>query len=329
MAANLPAGGGRRWKRFFHSPPFAQHAGSGGENLSVLQASNPELSPNKTNKNQPQIMKTRNKSLLAELTILLRLIHTGLTCGLLRKASALLALLAASTATVLASEDLPTPVFSLKTSEGIPPLVQDEGSWGMPLDLVLDNGPETTFTASSNGGYLTFPAESRAGIALKDSETLSSLSGPFTIAMWVNPKFDDMRMAELVSAGGDSGEVESFRLRYSGYYKSIEFSSGGANPQLSVKTKPKTVPLNTWSHVAVVSEGGRVILYVNHIPSAEAPLDGVNLTPKLGKGQFLTLGNYIGRKDRYQFVGDLAGVRIFDRALNSSQIERLANEYPE
>lgn len=329
MAANLPAGGVRQWKGFFHSPPLVRHAGSGGENLRVLQDSSFELSPHKANKNQPQIMKTRNISLLAELTILLRPIQTCLTCGLLRKASALLGLLAASAAIVLAAEDLPTPVFSLKTSEGIPPSVQDEGSWGMPLDLVLDNGPETTFTASSNGGYLTFPAESRAGIVLKDSETLSSLSGPFTIAMWVNPKFDELRMAELVSAGGDSGEPESFRLRYSGYYKSIEFSSGGANPTLLVKTKPKTVPLNTWSHVAVVSEGGRVILYVNGIPSAEAPLDGVNLTPKLGKGQFLTLANYIGRKDRYQFVGDLAGVRIFDRALNPSQIERLASQYPE
>lgn len=274
-------------------------------------------------------MKSQNKSFPAGLSILSRLIQTGLTSGLLRKACALLALLAASAPTVWAAEDLPEPVFSLKASDGQPPLVQDQGSWAMPVEIVSGEGPEPTFTASPNGGYLTFPADSRAGILLKASENLSALTGPFTIALWVNPKLEENRMAELVCAAGDSGEEQSFRLRYSGYYKAIQFSTGGTKPAFSVDTKPKTVPLNAWSHVAVVSDGTKVILYVNGSPSAETPLDGARLSPQLGKGYFLTLGNYIGRKDRYQFVGDLAGVRIFDRALDASQIERLAGEHPE
>jgi hypothetical protein len=274
-------------------------------------------------------MKPQNRTLLARLTSLSRRFQAGLTSGLLRKACAFLALLAASASTVGAAEDLLKPVFSLKASEGHPPLVQDQGSWATPLDLVLGDGPEPSFTATSKGGYLTFPAGSRAGVLLKASETLKTLSGPFTIALWVNPKFEEKRFAELVCAAGDSGEAQSFRLRYTGYTKAILFCTGSTKPTFSVGTKPATVPLNSWSHVAVVSDGARVILYVNGRPSAEAPLGGANLAPQLGKNQFLTLGNYIGRKDRYAFVGDLAGVLLFDRALDASQIEGLASERPE
>ena len=98
------------------------------------------------------------------------------------------------------SEDNLKPVFSLKVSEGNPPVVEDQGSWAMPVELVQENGPAPSFKASSTGGYLCFPQGSQAGILLKDSEMVQRLGQKFTISLWVNPNFEDSRFAELVSA---------------------------------------------------------------------------------------------------------------------------------
>jgi hypothetical protein len=226
------------------------------------------------------------------------------------------------------SEDNMKPVFSLKVSEGNPPVVEDQGSWAMPVELVQENGPEPSFTASPTGGYLCFPEGSQAGILLKDSEIVKRLGRQFTISLWVNPNFEDSRFAELVSVAGDGGEEKSFRLRFSGYSESLAFSTGGNKPAFSIRTDPNTIPLKTWTHIAVVSDESHAILYINGKPSAETPLNGADLTPQLGKNQFLTLGNYISRKDCYAFVGDLAGIQFFDHALEASHIQQLASESP-
>jgi len=226
------------------------------------------------------------------------------------------------------SDDNIKPVFSLKVSEGNPPVVEDQGSWAMPVELVQENGPAPSFTPSPTGGYLCFPEGSRAGILLKDSEIVKKLGRQFTISLWVNPNFEDRRFAELVSVARDGGEEQSFRLRFSGFSESLAFSTGGNKPAFSIRTEPDSIPLKTWTHVAVVSDGSHAILYINGKPSADTPLNGADLTPQLGKNQFLTLGNYIGRKDSYPFVGELAGIRFFDHALAASHVQQLASENP-
>ena len=226
------------------------------------------------------------------------------------------------------SDDNLKPVFSLKVSEGNPPVVKDQGTWAMPVELVQGNGPAPSLKPSPTGGYLCFLEGSQAGILLKESEIVERLGQQFTISLWVNPNFEDKRFAELVSVALDGGEEKKFRLRFSGYSESLAFSTGGNKPAFSIRTAPDTIPLKTWTHVAVVSDGSHAILYINGKPSAENPLNGADLTPKLGKNQFLTLGNYIGRKDSYPFVGELAGIQFFDHALEASHIQQLASESP-
>ena len=162
---------------------------------------------------------------------------------------------------------------------------------------------------SGNGEYVDLPDGIVSGLH------------DFTISAWVNPSansawsrvFDfgtgtSNYMFLTLSAGGGP-------LRFA-----ITTSGNGAEQQINA---PGTLPLNTWSHVAVTLSGNTGTLYVNGQPVGTN--NNMTLTPAaLGA----TNNDWIGRS---QFSADpfLAATvddfQIYDHALSAADIAALAS----
>jgi hypothetical protein len=80
---------------------------------------------------------------------------------------------------------------------------------------------------------------------------------------------------------------------------------------------PFALPLNTWTHMAVTTDGTRGILYINGVPVA------TNTAITLTASSFVPTNVWYGRSqfstDPY-FNGQISSVRIFGRALSASEI---------
>jgi sRNA-binding protein len=165
---------------------------------------------------------------------------------------------------------------------------------------------------TGNGDYVQLPNNIVNGLT------------DFTISAWVNPTqnliwsrvFDfgtgtNNYMFLTVSAGGGP-------LRFA-----ITTSGNGNEQQL---TAPSTLPLNTWSHVAVTLSGTTGTLYVNG--TAVATNANMTLHPSsLGS----TTQDYIGHS---QFSADptldatVDDFQIYNRALSSADVATLASGQP-
>ncbi len=142
----------------------------------------------------------------------------------------------------------------------------------------------------------------------------------FTISAWVNPSANTA-WSRLFDFGTGTGNYMFLTLSAGGgpLRFAITTSGNGAEQQL---TGPGTLPLNTWSHVAVTLSGHTGTLYVNGQPVATNT--NMTLTPAdLG----VTNQNWIGRS---QFSGDpfLAATvddfQIYSRALSAAEVATLA-----
>jgi hypothetical protein len=161
---------------------------------------------------------------------------------------------------------------------------------------------------SGNGEYVSLPSGIVSGLH------------DFTVSAWVNPSqnsawsrvFDfgtgtTVNMFLTLSAGGGP-------LRFA-----ITTGGNGAEQQI---TGPGTLPLNTWSQVAVTLSGSTGTLYVNGQPVATNT--NMTLHPSdLGT----TNQNYIGKSqypDPY-LNATVDDFNIYSRALSASEIANLAS----
>ena len=142
----------------------------------------------------------------------------------------------------------------------------------------------------------------------------------FTISAWVNPSANSA-WSRVFDFGTGTNDYMFLTLSAGGgpLRFAITTSGNGAEQQLN---GPGTLPLNTWSHVAVTLSGSTGTLYVNGQPVATNT--SMTLNPAaLGA----TNNNWIGRS---QFSGDpfLAATvddfQIYDHALSAADVATLA-----
>ncbi|MDT5131451.1 MAG: hypothetical protein QOE41_762, partial [Mycobacterium sp.] len=146
----------------------------------------------------------------------------------------------------------------------------------------------------------------------------------FTVSAWVNPSANSA-WSRVFDFGTGTGDYMFLTLSAGGgpMRFAITTSGNGAEQQINA---PGTLPLNTWSHVAVTLSGSTGTLYVNGQPVGTN--NNMTLTPAaLGA----TNNNWIGRS---QFSGDpfLAATvddfQIYDHALSAADIASLAGGQP-
>jgi hypothetical protein len=182
--------------------------------------------------------------------------------------------------------------------------VTNSGATGPRVPGMIGNAVKL----SGSGEYVSLPDGIVSGL------------NDFTISAWVNPSqnsawsrvFDfgtgtTANMFLTLSAGGGP-------LRFA-----ITTGGGGAEQRIN---GPGTLPLNTWSHVAVTLSGSTGTLYVNGTPVGT----NTNMTlhpPDLGA----TNQNWIGRSQYPDpfLNATVDDFQIYDRALSTAEIAALAS----
>ncbi len=164
---------------------------------------------------------------------------------------------------------------------------------------------------SGNGEYVSLPAGIVSGLH------------DFTVSAWVNPSANSA-WSRIFDFGTGTSDYMFLTLSAGGgpVRFAITTSGNGAEQQLNA---PGTLPLNTWSHVAVTLSGQTGTLYINGQPVATNPTMTLN-PAALGT----TSQNWIGRS---QFpdpflAGAVDDFQIYDHALSAADIATLASGQP-
>jgi hypothetical protein len=152
---------------------------------------------------------------------------------------------------------------------------------------------------------------------------VSGLSN-FTISAWVNPS-QDTAWSRVFDFGTGTDDYMFLTLSAGGgpIRFAITTSGGGGEQQIN---GTGTLPLNTWSHVAVTLSGTTGTLYVNGTPVATNT--NMTLNPAaLGA----TTQDWIGRSqypaDPY-LSGSVDDFQVYSRALSAAEVAALAGGQP-
>jgi len=145
----------------------------------------------------------------------------------------------------------------------------------------------------------------------------------FTISAWVNPAANSQW--SRVFDFGTGTTVNMFLTVNSGSGLRFSITTGGSGSPEQQINYPGSLPLNTWSHVAVTLSGNTGTLYVDGNAVDTNP--GITLRPSsLGE----TGQNWIGKSqynDPY-LNAKVDDFQIYDHALTAGQVTQLADGQP-
>lgn len=194
----------------------------------------------------------------------------------------------------------------------------DEGS-GSTADDSSGNGNDATLTGSPSwvdgktGNALEF-----SGTNYARSDGSVTVSDTFTVSAWVKP-------SAAPDVGGFAARIvensyaSSFALGYynNGTAKVVQLSIEG-NALFGVSD----IPLGEWSHVVATFDGAVANVYVNGVFDSTGDFSG-SITP--GSVSLpIYVGTYFGSPGELaSFVGAIDDVRVYDRALSSSDVTEL------
>ena len=137
----------------------------------------------------------------------------------------------------------------------------------------------------------------------------------FTTAAWVSLRRRPSDFEMVVSRPLAGGSANSFALDHASTGQLEYYSQGGASLFSAM-----TLPIGTWTHVAIAYDGTSKYVFINGALEGSGST-GVMLTYD---GSPLTLGADItaGTTDHF-FMGQIADVMIFDRALSAGEVSQL------
>jgi hypothetical protein len=214
---------------------------------------------------------------------------------------------------------------SLRSTAGMAPGQQVQVGTGATAET-------RTITHITNSGATGPRAPGKAGNAIKLSGNNEYVSLPngivsglhdFTISAWVNPSANPA-WARVFDFGTGTGNYMFMTLSAGG--GPLLFADILPSGEGNVISGTGTLPVNTWSHVAVTLSGNTGTLYVNG--QAVATNTAMTITPaELGN----TSQDWIGRS---QFAADpylpatVDDFQIYDHALPAAGIAALASGQP-
>ena len=216
----------------------------------------------------------------------------------------------------------PTPGSGLLVALGF-----DEGAGSTTADASGNGnngtiGGATWNTSGKFGKNLSFNGTSNL-VNVSDVASLDLTNG-MTLEAWIFPTASGGYRAVIMKQ--DTGTSPRIDLVYSLYASSPSTNPGsyvfsGSNRLTSVEPTGKTLPLNTWSHLATTYNGSTVILYVNGIEAKRVNASG-NI---LGTALPLRIGGN-GLYSEY-FKGQIDEVRVYNRVLSAAEVAEIGFGY--
>ncbi|MCG2826397.1 MAG: right-handed parallel beta-helix repeat-containing protein, partial [Thermoplasmatales archaeon] len=172
------------------------------------------------------------------------------------------------------------------------------------------------WTTGVNGSALSFDGENDY-VEVPDNDSLD-ITDAITIEAWIYPKgWGEGSLGSIADKNWQTGYA--FYLKNTEGQESIKFASNNAGVVQTADSG--SITLNEWQHVVVTYDRQNVVFYVNGINKgggAETNAIGTN-------SESLFIGNDMGTA--CTFNGIIDEVRIYNRALNATEIQAHYEEY--
>ena len=164
----------------------------------------------------------------------------------------------------------------------------------------------TWTTAGKFGSALVFNGTS-ARVTINDSASLRLTTG-MTLEAWVYPATASSAWRDVIYKGNDNYYLE-------GHLDQCRRPAGGGTFMSGPLYGTSTLPMNTWSHLALTYDKVTLRLYVNgvQVASAAATANIATSTNPLQIGGDSIYGQY--------FNGRIDEVRVYNLALSAAQIQ--------
>ena len=207
----------------------------------------------------------------------------------------------------------------------------------------LDSETAMGVTADSSGNGLSASASSqltfgqgRFGNALTGANVLttpvSALTAPgrLTLVAWIKRSGDPGTLKYIAGRGDDGGTCNggSYAM-YTGYpgFEGLKFyiRSQSGDSFFSPSADPSVVWDGEWHMVAGVFDGTYVRFYLDGVQAGSGtPAPGAAVKYDFSGGSFYIDGYPVGACGNADFSGTIDEVRLYDRALNRSELRRMA-----
>ncbi|MGY8868467.1 MAG: LamG domain-containing protein [Methylophagaceae bacterium] len=210
------------------------------------------------------------------------------------------------------SADPPTPQMYLDASNttSYPP-PQTGATW---FDLTSNANNGTISGAQWFDGYFDFDGVDDY-VNVPDNNSLEWTTSK-SLSVWVNSNNSSGNKG--IVAKTTNASPYGWILQQDGGTVKFWFASGANFPT----TPATTLPLNTWTHIAVTYNGSSLLMYKNDVLVSTL---STSLTPALSSSP-LTIGRYYSNVSNYYFNGQMSKVRIYDVVLTQTEITALKNE---
>ena len=190
---------------------------------------------------------------------------------------------------------------------------------GRAYNGALTNNATPALPVNSSGygtcRYGEFRSANSRYLQVADNNLLD-FSGSFTIGIWVRPTSRATQLMTILS----KDENYEFHIKPSGVVNWWWQTSAGTAREFD---STASVPLNTWTHVAVRFAAGAQRIFINGAAAGSASFSGTPLTT----GDPLQVGQDQGFAGRY-FNGALDELRVFNRALSDAEVLAMSQERP-
>jgi hypothetical protein len=199
-------------------------------------------------------------------------------------------------------------VAAYNFDEGSGPMVTDASAYGNTGTI---NGASWT-TQGRFGSALNFDGVTN-WVTVNDSDSLD-LSTGMTLEAWAYPTAATGTWMTIALKEAPPGNNLAYHLQADPSNHPISYITTDLAGAQGV-TGPQLLPLNTWTYLAATYDGAMLSLYVNSTLVASQPVSG-NILPSTGPLRFG--GNSIWGE---YFAGTIDNVRIYNRALNQTEIQ--------
>ena len=202
------------------------------------------------------------------------------------------------------------------------PLHEDSGDKAYDLSGNGNHGSlngGVTKGVAGKGGLTSYSFDGVDGYVLSDTFSSINSGEAYTYSVWIRPESELSGFKDIVVPGLDSTNSHlRFNLETDGSLKTVQY-----NGSLNSAVSDSSVNFDDWNHVAVVVQGTdphNWNFYINGSKISSTVTDNEHndeiSTERVVIGAF--------RDPSYRnFKGQIAGVRIYDRALASEEIKEL------
>ena len=170
--------------------------------------------------------------------------------------------------------------------------------------------------ATPNAAFF-FPGSSY--VKIPDSDVLDFAGNQFTIAAWIRPVLTSGTYIVQKAASSGGGGPYSLDI-HPGVPRALIHTQ---TDESFIVTGHSTIRKNVWQHMAVTFDGKQLTLYYNGDTEGNTAVD----RPLQITTGSVNIGAYPNALPAGSFEGIIDNVRIFDKALNASQVKNLYQNY--